>query len=68
MYGHIPYDVSEELIASPSRMLWFLQEQGYEVQLSPEYEKCRQIDEILQIDELLHEKETHEAELEGVVY
>lgn len=44
MYGHIPYDVSEELIASPSRMLWFLQEQGYEVLVSPSYEECKQAD------------------------
>jgi hypothetical protein len=69
MYGHIPYEAaSGNFIVSPTRMLSFLQGQGYEVLLSPEYEQCKVADEMPLTKEQEREKVAFETEHAGVVY
>jgi hypothetical protein len=69
MYGHIPYDnAGGDIITSPLRMLSFLQEQGYEVLLSPEYEACKQADEQPLTESLERAKAAYQAERGGLVY
>jgi hypothetical protein len=69
MYGHIPYDVDNvEIVTTPIRMLQFLEELGYEVFLSPEFEACKLADEqpLTRKQEL--KKLAYEKEHAGVLY
>ncbi|WP_028763022.1 hypothetical protein [Shewanella colwelliana] len=69
LFGHIPYCAnSMDMIATPVNMLNFLQSQGYEVRVSPEYEQCKVADEMPLTQEQKREKLAFEAEHAGVVY
>ena len=69
MYGHIPYDVDNgEIVTTPIRMLHFLEELGYEVFLSPEYETFKLADEQPLTAKQELEKLAYDETKVGVIY